>query len=301
MNGCNRRRTLPFVLAVLTTAGLFAGCKGERPRVSAVSNTPTNTYENGRFVWHDLVTSDVDGAKAFYGALFGWQFEEAATGDGVYTTIRHDGRPVGGIVALKKVSGEVDSQWLSYISVPDVDRSTEAATEHGAVVYRKPFDLPDRGRISLLIDNRKAAVGFVRATGGDPAFSEPIYDEWLWHELWTDEVDASMSFYEALFDYERDKIKLGSYDYGVLQKGGKLRGGVMEIAIDGVIPNWLPYIAVPDPSAVVARVDELGGKVILTSEATVKNRAAIITDPSGAAFGVHIWPLPKEVRREGAE
>jgi predicted enzyme related to lactoylglutathione lyase len=271
--------------------------------VTAVSNTPTNAYETGRFVWHDLVTYDVAGARAFYGALFGWQFEDAPGGDGAYTTILHKGKPIGGIVALEKVKGQVDSQWLSYLSVPDVDHSTDAAVERRAVVYRKPFDLPDRGRISLLVDNRKAAVGFLHATGGDPAFGDPIYDEWLWHELWTDQVDESMSFYEALFDYQRDTIKLGSYDYGVLQKEGKLRGGVVQIAIDGVIPNWLPYIAVPDPSAVVTRVDELGGKVILTSQATAtgKNRAAIITDPSGAAFGVHIWPLPKEVRREGAE
>lgn len=110
-----------------------------------------------------------------------------------------------------------------------------------------------------------------------------------------------MSFYEGLLGYRRETIKLGEYDYGVLQKDKKLRAGVIEIALEGVIPNWLPYIAVPDPSTVVERVEGLGGKVILTSKATGRNRAAIIADPSGAAFGVHIWPLPKEVRRERAE
>ncbi len=27
------------------------------------------------FIWHDLMTSDVEAAKAFYGAVVGWTFE----------------------------------------------------------------------------------------------------------------------------------------------------------------------------------------------------------------------------------
>jgi predicted enzyme related to lactoylglutathione lyase len=287
-------------VAIAVAIALIAGCKGDRPRVSAVSNTPTGDYQHGRFVWHDLMTHDLAEVKQFYGGLFGWEFETAAEGGGVYTTIRHDDKPIGGIVALDKVEGEVHSQWLSYLSVADVDASSGAARAQGGKVYRKPFDLPDRGRVAVLLDNREAVVGLVSATGGDPAFDKPVYDEWLWHELWSDEVGQSMEFYEDLMGYERENLKLGDYDYGVLAKDGKLRGAVVEIVHKGVTPNWLPYVAVPDPAAVIAKVEALGGKVLIKSEKTGENRAAIIADPSGAAFGVHIWPLPQNIRREGA-
>ena len=288
-------------LAIVVAITLIAGCKGEKPRVSAVSNTPTGVHESGRFVWHDLMTHDLAEVKRFYGGLFGWEFETAQEGDGVYTTIRHEGKPIGGIIALDKVAGEVHSQWLSYLSVPDVDVLADAAKERGGKVYREPFDLPERGRVSVLLDNREAFVGLVHATGGDPVFDEPVYDEWLWHELWSDEVGGSMEFYEDLLGYKRENVKLGDYDYGVLQKDGKLRGAVVEIVLEGVTPNWLPYVAVPDPAAAIAKAEALGGKVIIKSEKTGANRAAIIADPSGAAFGVHIWPLPKDIRREAAE
>jgi predicted enzyme related to lactoylglutathione lyase len=285
-----------FTLAALTS---MVGCRKALPRVSAVSNSPSGQYEPGRFVWHDLMTHDLRAVKGFYGGLFGWEFEEVPDGEGVYTTILHDGKPVGGIIVLKKANDEIYSQWLSYVSVEDVDDEAGSVKNHGGEVYRKPLDLPDRGRVAVVLDNQGSFLGLLRATGGDPVLEEPVYGEWMWHELWTDDVHGSMGFYESMFEHKRDNIKIGEYDYGVLAKDGKLRAGVVKIPYENVEPNWLPYIAVSDPSAVGVKATELGGKVLIESEETGANRAVIIADPSGAVFGVHIWPLPDNIRREG--
>jgi predicted enzyme related to lactoylglutathione lyase len=60
------------------------------------------SYEPGTFCWVDLTTTDAEGAKAFYGDLFGWEFRDDEIPDGVYTK-RH---------------GDAPSFWLPHFTVP---------------------------------------------------------------------------------------------------------------------------------------------------------------------------------------
>ena len=55
-------------------------------------------YEPGTFSWADLSTSDSDGAKTFYGGLFGWEFEDIGVSGGVYTMCQVEGDAVAAIV-----------------------------------------------------------------------------------------------------------------------------------------------------------------------------------------------------------
>jgi hypothetical protein len=105
----------------------------------------------GKFIWRDLLTDDVAAAKRFYGGLFGWEFADVA--DGAYVVISHRGRPVGGIVAADtKVKVDV-SQWVSWLSVPDVA---------GGTVLRGPMDLTGRGRLVVVTDPQGALLVLAR-------------------------------------------------------------------------------------------------------------------------------------------
>lgn len=66
-----------------------------------VIGTPGNT-QPGKVVWHDLVTPDLEKARAFYAGLFGWQFEALSDG---YLLARNQGRPVAGLSARPWNSG----------------------------------------------------------------------------------------------------------------------------------------------------------------------------------------------------
>ncbi len=50
-----------------------------------------------KFIWFDLATDDPEGAPAFYGWVFGWQFQAVANAPISYTLIEHDGTKVGGM------------------------------------------------------------------------------------------------------------------------------------------------------------------------------------------------------------
>lgn len=251
----------------------------------------SGAHLTGKFIWRDLLTDDVGAAKRFYAGLFGWEFTDVA--DGAYVVITHRGRPIGGIVAAEtKVKVDV-SQWVSWLSVPDVDAAARAVRDAGGAVLRGPMDLEGRGRLVVVTDPQGALLVLARTTDGDPADAEAGVGDWLWTELWTHDRDASLPFYGGLVGYGVDETDLGDGEaYTVLTADGTPRAGVVENPFEQVPTHWLPYVRVADPSAVVQRVTELGGRVLVEpGDERRKGTAAIVADPTGAAFTIQRWPL----------
>jgi uncharacterized protein len=91
-----------------------------------------STYPNGHFCWIDLGTTDVPGAKAFYGGLLGWEFQDVpGGGDAMYSLCLLDGKNVAG---MHSHSEEEGTEWTSYISVDDVEAATAQARVLGGSV-----------------------------------------------------------------------------------------------------------------------------------------------------------------------
>ena len=100
--------------------------------------------EPGTLVWNELMTRDYEGAKAFYGNVFGYTYEEMGEGF-TYSTIKRagDGEVVGGLGALDaNAPADVSSSWGVYFMVEDCDASVAKAVELGAGITRMPFDTP---------------------------------------------------------------------------------------------------------------------------------------------------------------
>ena len=93
--------------------------------VPPLTPTPTGTEQVGKFVWFDLLTDDVQGVARFYRGLFGWEFATSSD-DSTYTVILHRGTPIGGVVYTDRLAQDVKtSQWLSSLSVPDIEGAVE--------------------------------------------------------------------------------------------------------------------------------------------------------------------------------
>ena len=74
---------LVMVLTLLLLSGCAAGKKSSSLVLTPVTDTPTGIHHQGKFVWNDLLTDDVETAREFYGQLFGWTF----TQQGRYTVV----------------------------------------------------------------------------------------------------------------------------------------------------------------------------------------------------------------------
>jgi predicted enzyme related to lactoylglutathione lyase len=285
------KNSLIFFLALF----FIYSCSPDLPIVPPINTVPTNESHPGKFVWRDLMTDDIPAVKKFYSELFGWTYVNVGDDDNDFVVVLNDGKPIAGIFKLRNVETEHRySQWISYLSVADMNQAVNYTKASGGSIYREPFKLPNRGTVSYVFDSQKAVLAFVKSSSGDPKDGEPVYNEWFWTELWTNNVDSSTKFYSELFGYNEKKFNTKAENkYFVFEKEGRPRAGLVKIPFDNVKPHWMPYIAVKDPSEIVKKVEQLGGTVYLGTEGVSGNNAAIIADPSGAVFTVQKWPLEK--------
>jgi predicted enzyme related to lactoylglutathione lyase len=109
--------------------------------------------EPGAIAWNELNTRDPEAAKAFYGAVFGWGFDDHDMGEmGTYTELKVGSDSVGGLLDMRgRVPDEVPPHWLTYFAVEDTDAAVEKAKSSGGGVAFGPIDIP-AGRFAVVHD-----------------------------------------------------------------------------------------------------------------------------------------------------
>ncbi len=111
--------------------------------------------------WHELVTQDPDGSRAFYTALLGWTEESMPMPDGsTYTMFKTGERPVCGMVKPPAEKGEVPTTWVNYITVEDLEATVAKAESLGATICMPITEIPGKGRFAGLSDPQGAPIAF---------------------------------------------------------------------------------------------------------------------------------------------
>jgi hypothetical protein len=287
---------LSFLLAA-TAAFSIVGA----PAVAAdrywppITDPPTNTYQPGRWVWADLVTSDVGTAAEFYGKVLGWTFATTGGADDrdTYTVVYANGLPIGGMVfpAEKVRDPKAAARWIGFMSVPDVTRASTAVETAGGKVIMKPRKLGERGEAAVFADPEGAPFGVIHSAVGDPEDYFGDEREWMWIELWATDARRMGEFYRAIGGYDVESVDNGSARTQLrLKAGDRYRAGIMSKLDVGVRSTWLPYVRVASVADTVAKAREAGGRIMLAPTQAHGTRVAVIIDPTGAPFAVAEWP-----------
>ncbi len=108
--------------------------------------------EMNSFCWNELATRDFDGAKSFYGGLFGWSFEANPDSPAQYNFILNGEAQNGGIMLMDENWGDVPPNWTVYFKVANVDESAEKIKSHGGQICHGPFDGSPTLRIAICGD-----------------------------------------------------------------------------------------------------------------------------------------------------
>lgn len=246
----------------------------------------------GRFVWHELMTTDPSAASAFYKKVVGWT-TQSWDKDSSYSMFVAKAGPVSGFMELPERVKEmgVPPHWMTYVGTPDVDTTARRAAELGAEVLREPEDIPGTGRFALLKDPQGAVIAVYTATTWRPAPAEAPLGDFSWHELSTTDLDAAWSFYEELFGWEKiDAMDMGPQGiYLIFGQNGKQIGGMYLKHDNNPAPsNWLPYASVSDARKAAAAATDLGARIMVgPMEVPGGGWIAVAMDPQGAAFAVH--------------
>jgi predicted enzyme related to lactoylglutathione lyase len=286
-----------LLLAMFMLTGCTAGKQPSSLVLTPVTEAPTGIHHQGKFVWNDLLTSDAATARDFYGQLFGWTF----TQQGRYTVIRNNDRNIGGIVQLK---GDPDNpsaaRWLSLLSVADVDQAAALVKTEGGAVHIEPTEVPNRGRVALVSDPQGAKLVLLQARDGDPEDEEPAIGSWLWHELWSNNAEASLTFYQKLAGYDYENYEGEADDYLILIREDQWRAGIRFIDDSELEMRWVPVVRVADTEAVAQKAEHLGGEIRVAPRPTESGSVALLVDPSGARVIIQSWTAPAAEQEDGS-
>jgi predicted enzyme related to lactoylglutathione lyase len=252
-------------------------------------------YTPGTFCWAEVSTTDLDGAKAFYAGLFGWEaVDNPVPGGGVYSMQTLGGKTVAAIAPQPEQQREagVPAMWNSYVSVESADASAERAKELGATVHAPPFDVIDVGRMAVIQDPQGAffMLWQPRAHVGAALVNAP--GTLVWNELASPDLDGSSAFYSSLFGWtiaRMDGSAMGEY-FGI-KNGEANNGGMRAVDPPGTPPHWLVYLGVDDVEQALAKVGELGGSTLAGPIDIQIAKIAVVSDPQGAVFALYAGHL----------
>jgi len=261
-----------------------------------MSQQPT---ASGRFVWHDLISTDPDASQAFYSALFGWDIQDVPMeGIGTYRMISAAGEGQGGIEPVAQEG--IPSHWLAYVTVDDVDAAATAAKDTGGTIHLEPTDIPNIGRFSIIADPSGAIIAPFRSTNAAQPETEPKPSQFCWDELLSTNAEACGPFYSNLLPWRQESMTMptgpdgGEFTYHLFKRGSEGDGtkdgaGMLPMPAEAGVPShWLPYILVEDVDASCEKAQSLGATVYKAPD-DIPNvgRFAVLGDPQGASFAVY--------------
>lgn len=292
------------MMQIFTTTSASAGSYGA-VSISRLSGEIGVVDHRGRFVWYELLTTDLAAAKAFYGSVVGWSAQNASTPDLAYTLFTAGEAPVSGLMELPQdaLSRGAMPRWVGYIAVDDVDASAERIKRLGGAIYVPPTD-SNIGRIAVVTDPQTATFALVEGLRHGQAESGDIGEAGRvgWHELLAADWGKAFAFYGEVFDWREMDANTGpSPSYQVFAAGGRTIGGMFTKLAKVPVPFWLHYFNVGDLDMALRRVEDAGGRIELgPHELPGDSGIARCIDPQGAMFALQ-GPRSKDPTKRLAE
>ena len=255
----------------------------------------SSAESRGQFVWHELMTTDVAGAGAFYPRVAGWKTQPWEKNDS-YTLWVGNAGPTGGVMSLPAEAPRV-SYWMPYIAAPDLAGTIELARRLGGTVCTDVTEIPNGGAYAVMQDPQGATFAlYSSAVSQDAGDGEE--SDFSWHELATGDFQAALQFYRQLFGWDKgpthDMGELGYYQ--IFMRDGKNIGGIYNMPPGVTTPHWLSYVRVNDVDQAANAAKAAGGRIVNgPMEVPGGDWIAQIVDPQGAAFAVHQLKQPAKV------
>lgn len=237
--------------------------------------------------WVDLGTADLEDARRFYSALFGWQADVSGDEFGGYTTFHVNGLAVAGAGPLY---GEGQpTAWSTYIATADSDTIAARVDAAGGKILVAPFDVGEEGRMAAFLDPAGApfSVWQPGTMAGAQLFDMP--GALTWNELVTRDVEGSVAFYGAVFGWQARPTTVSGSPYVALEHHGRTIAGLQPMGRDwpdDLSPHWMLYFAVSDCDRVAENAYALGGRVLSNPATVAMGRYAVIEDPEGGIFSI---------------
>jgi hypothetical protein len=248
---------------------------------------------HGKFIWYDLMTTDLKAAQAFYGKVVGWTAHESGVPGVEYTLLNAGETGIGGMMTLPKEASDAGARpgWNGYIFCDDVDAMAKTFQAEGGTIHKGPADIPTVGRFAMASDPTGGRVALFKPSRTDtpPPVAPGATGHVGWRELHAGDGEKAFAFYAKHFGWEKSRaMPMGEMGvYQLFAYDGEDRGGVMTKMPQSPVPFWLFYFNVDGIDAAKARVEQNGGTVV-NGPMEVPGGQWIVQclDPQGAMFAL---------------
>jgi len=246
-------------------------------------------YRHGEPCWADVQTPDVAAAKDFYGAVFGWRFEDLPTPDGRSYARAFLGEDLVATIAPQNSRQEslgTQAQWNVYLAAEDATAIAEEAGHLGGVVQFGPEQVGDTGVMAFFAPPGGGTTGVWQpgTHAGSGRYNEPGALSWV--ELLTPEPQAAVGFFQQLFGHEVTEYPQDDGGtYTTLMVGGAEVAGIAASDEAG----WQVYFGATDVAATVRKAVAAGAEVLIepdVSDPDVPGSTATLKDPQGGIFSL---------------
>lgn len=268
-------------------------------------DTP-HTYPHGVPCWVDTEQPDVDAALAFYGALFGWTFEERPTPGGRYVVASLGGQDVAAIG-----TGDGQPSWTTYVAVDDVHATARGVPDLGGEVLDGPSEVGDAGEVAVVRDPQGATFRLWQA--GDRLGAQRVNEPGTWNFsiLRTPDPEHALHFYGPLLGWEVEPdlgagmVRVDAYgehlartvDPGIYERQAFAPPGFADVVAgmerDDGPARFTVTFAVAERDESAARAEDVGGTVVSTYE-TPWTREVVVRDPQGAELTLAQFVMPDQ-------
>jgi predicted enzyme related to lactoylglutathione lyase len=246
------------------------------------------SYEHGVPSWVDHSSAEPARAREFYAALFGWVAPEGPPEFGGYSVATKDGKTVAGIGPI--MGPPMPAVWASYVNVDSADEVAVKVGAAGGSEVVAAMDVMDQGRMAVFAGPAGAVFGVWQPGTHHGAQLVNEVSAFGWSELITDDVEGAKSFYKAVFGWDADSYDMGGgMGYTEWKLNGRSIGGMMARPPGmpaQAPPFWGVYFMVPGTDAAVAKLQELGGSLMMGPRDIPQGRIAVVADPLGAVFNL---------------
>jgi uncharacterized protein len=241
----------------------------------------------GAPIGFELGSYDPDAELSFYTELFGWTVDDPVPGMGDYRTVSLNGELVAGVNPAPAKDG-----WAILLGADDAVETSAKVELAGGTIEGLPAPFGPFGTRADFVDPTGARVSALQP--GDRAFCEVVRvpGAVTWCELHTKDFAAAVPFYLDALGWDAvdplsdtDEFRMVTFPAGA---GDDAIAGIFEATDDQLDPEslWHLYFEVDDVDASAAKVDELGGMVILDPEDSPYGRLAFVVDGAGIPFWI---------------
>jgi uncharacterized protein len=205
------------------------------------------------------------------------------------------GEPIAGIIERPVRPGEQrQPNWLVFISVKDVGRAQKTVLVRGGRVLANARMYSRRGRQAVFADPQGAVFAVLESSSGDPSDRLADPGEWIWSSLVTHDANTEAAFYQDLFGYQvfdpRDDDQDQQHLVLADDHFARASCNTLPASAVGLHPHWLQFARVLNAKDAAARVQSLGGKVLVAPHPDRHGgMIAVVADPAGAPFGLLEW------------